>query len=192
MYVGEYRTQLLEIRLYKHDFVTVGSYNSVKLRVTGSYKRPKKSRLFMVVTYYQVKVSILQIVSLKWSKELVRLAVNSWVALKLAPSYRSLVTYYGNTILLNDFPNKLVRRWVSYTIIWNRIIQIWLRYDWFVYSCKIESHCLIQTSKEVTFIYGCYVLPCTRMYSSNRILKLVLPSSRYMLRKNDVFDWLRT
>jgi hypothetical protein len=54
---------LIEIRSYIHEIVTVGSYNRVKLRVTISYERSKKSRLYMVVRYYHVKTGILQIVS---------------------------------------------------------------------------------------------------------------------------------
>ena len=46
---------MIEIRLYIHEFVMVGSYNRVKLRVTISYERSKKSRLNMVVTYYHVR-----------------------------------------------------------------------------------------------------------------------------------------
>ena len=41
----------------------VDSYNGVKQRVTVSYKRLKKSRLFIVVTYYHPKASNFDIVS---------------------------------------------------------------------------------------------------------------------------------
>jgi hypothetical protein len=49
MFIGEYYTQFVQIRLYKHEFVTVGLYNRVKWRVIVSYKGLKKSRLYMVV-----------------------------------------------------------------------------------------------------------------------------------------------
>jgi hypothetical protein len=38
---------------------------------------------------------------------------------------------------------------------------------------KIESYFYIQMSKEVTFINGCYVVPCKSMYSSDCIFKTV-------------------
>jgi hypothetical protein len=50
MFIGEYYTQFVQIRFYKHEFVTVGLYNRVKWRVIVSYKGLKKSRLYMVVT----------------------------------------------------------------------------------------------------------------------------------------------
>ena len=77
MFIGEYYTYFVQIRLYKHEFVTVGLYNHVKLRAIVSHKGLKKSRLYMVVTWYHVKLRILQIVSLKGSTELVPYAVNS-------------------------------------------------------------------------------------------------------------------
>ena len=50
MFIGEYYTQFVQIRLYKHEVVMVGLYNRVKWRVIVSYKGLKKSRLYMVAT----------------------------------------------------------------------------------------------------------------------------------------------
>ena len=119
------------------------------------------------------KACILRIVSLKQSIELVRYAVNSYTVLKLVRFYRSLVTCYENTIFLNDLTHKLVHRCVLYPIVWNNIIEPWVRYGWVVQSSKIESHCFIQMSKEVMFIHGCYVVPCKSVYSSDCLHKTV-------------------
>ena len=65
MFIGDYYAQFVQIRFYKHEFVTVGLYNRVKWGVIISYKGLKKSCLYKVVTKHHVKPCILQIVSIK-------------------------------------------------------------------------------------------------------------------------------
>jgi len=55
MFIGEYYTQFVQIRLYKHEFVTVGLYNRVKCElmfiqrseevsfIHGCYVAPRKT-----------------------------------------------------------------------------------------------------------------------------------------------------
>ena len=111
----------------------------------------------MVVTYYHVKPCILQIIILNWY-------------------YRPLVRSYENTMFLIGIAHKLVHRWVSCIVDWNKIVHTWDRYCWLVQSCKIESHYLLRTFEEVGFIHGCYVLPCKDMYSSDGLVRFAVNS----------------
>ena len=119
------------------------------------------------------KPYILQIVSLKQSIELVRYAVNSYTVLKHVRSYRSPVRRYENMMFLIDWTHKPVHRCVLYPIVWNKIVQTWVRYGWVVQSSKIKSHYFIQMSKKVTFVHGWYVVPCKNIYSSDCVFKTV-------------------
>ena len=60
MFIGEYYTQFVQTRLYKHEFVTVGLYNRVKWRVIVSYKGLKKSGLYTVFFLNGTQANILK------------------------------------------------------------------------------------------------------------------------------------
>jgi hypothetical protein len=63
MYIGEYYIRLFETALQKREFLIGWLVQSFKQKTPDSYKRLKKSRLVMVVTYYDVKACNFQIVS---------------------------------------------------------------------------------------------------------------------------------
>jgi hypothetical protein len=63
MHIGEYCIQFFEIPLQNLSSLMVDSYNRVKQRVIVLYKRLKKSRLYVIFTYNDVRALSFQILS---------------------------------------------------------------------------------------------------------------------------------